>query len=148
MSTSYHVSGFLYNLKTQKILLLQAQQETSPRPIHSTIGKEVSKSEEAHIAFQKIINELLGINLNKKNIYAIYDYFHEELGKDNFVFYAETKSSPKFENIDGKDAVWIAFDEMSKLLFTPHTKQDIIVGERVIKAKRRDDAAQQEVANA
>lgn len=128
--------------------MLQAQQEDSPRLIHSTIGKEVSKDEEAHIAFQKIISELLNINLNKKHVYAIYDYFHEELGKDNFVFYAETKSSPKFDSIDGKNYIWVAFDEISKLLFTPHTKQDVIVGERVIKAKRRDDAAQQEVANA
>ncbi len=148
MSTSYHVSGFLYNSKAQRILLLQAQQENNSRSIHSTIGKEVSKGEEARIAFQKIVSELLDINLNKKNIYEIYDYFHEELGKDNFVFYAETKSSPKFESIDGKSCVWVSFDEISKLLFTPHTKQDVIVGERVIKAKRRDDAAQQEVANA
>lgn len=141
MQTSFYVSGFLYSLKTHKILLLKFQKKDSADFLWSTLGGESREGEEAKAAFQRIINKLLNLNLKAKNIYPVYDYFHEALDKVNYVFYAEVKSSQKFDSFEGNTFSWVDFDEISKLPFTPRTKQDVIVGERVINAKWRDNEA-------
>jgi len=135
----FYTSGFLYSPKTHQILLIQSAQPDNTRSLWSTIGGESSGEEEAHIAFQRIISKLLNLNLKAKDIYAVYDYFHDKLAKMNYVFYAEVKNS-RAVSTPGKDNFsWVAFGEISKLLFTDHTKQDIIVGERVINLKWRED---------
>ena len=102
------------------------------------IGGESNEGEEAPITFQRVINKLLNLNLKTKDIYPIYDYFHETQGKTNYVFYAEVKKTPNFKS--GKNILsWVTFNETLKLLFSEHTKQDIIVGERVINLKWRLD---------
>ncbi|MBI2329787.1 hypothetical protein HYU94_00115 [Candidatus Daviesbacteria bacterium] len=131
MQTSFYASGFLYSPKTHQILLMQSEQ------IWSTIEGKCSKNENAETAFARIINELLSLNLKSKDIYPIYDYFHAEKNMNNFVFYAEVKKPKEFDC----PFSWIGFGETNKLSFTPHSKQDVIVGERVINAKWRDDEA-------
>lgn len=87
------------------------------------------------------MNKLLDLNLKTKDIYPIYDYFHDGRDKINYVFYAEVKSAKEFNNLKGDIFSWVTFSETSKLPFAAHSKQDIIVGERVINAKWRDDEA-------
>ncbi len=142
MQTSFYVSGFLYSPKTNQILLVQSKSGTN-QSLWSTIGGEGKGKEEAAAAFQRITNLLLNINLRPKDIYPIYDYFHNVRNKPNYVFYAEVKSTKKFNDLDIGTPAWITFGEVSKLPFTAQTKQDIIVGERVIKAKLRDIEAQE-----
>jgi len=59
------------------------------------------------------------------------------LDKINYVFYAEVKSPKVLNSLKQNSFSWVAFNETIKLLFSAHTKQDIIVGERVINAKWR-----------
>lgn len=144
MHKTFYASGFLYNLKTQQILLLQSQpKDDTTKPLWSMLGGEGGEGEEAQSAFQRIVSKLLNLNLKAKNIHPIYDYFHETEGKENFVFYAEVKKSPIFNSIEENTLSWVSFSETLKLLFTNHTKQDVIVGERVINLKRRIDSNQQ-----
>lgn len=138
---SFYASGFLYNLKTHQILLLHSQQKDGTDFLWSTLGKESGEGEDAQTAFQRIINELLNLNLKAKDIHPIYDYFHDERDRINYVFYAEIKKPQEFDSLDGNAFSWVAFKETSKFLFTAHTKQDVIVGERVINAKWREDSA-------
>lgn len=105
------------------------------------MGGEGGKGEEAQVAFQRIINGLLGLNLKAKDIYPIYDYFHDKRGEINYVFYAEIKNPSKLRFSQEDKFSWIGFDEISKLLFTARSKQDVIVGERVINAKWREAEA-------
>lgn len=107
----------------------------------STFGGKNCDGEEAQTTFQRIINKLLNINLKTKVIYPVYDYFHNTRNKLNYVFYAEVKHTKKFDPFMGDIFSWVNFDEISKLLFTAGTKQDVIVGERVINAKWRDGLA-------
>lgn len=134
MQTSFYASGFLYSLKTRQILLLQSQQKDDL--VWSTIGGEGIEGEEALEAFRRIVQRILNIDLKTKNIYPVYDYFHEPLNKINYVFYAEIKS-PKVFNSLKKDFSWVSFSETLKMLFSAQTKQDVIVGERVINLKWR-----------
>lgn len=135
MQTSFYASGFLYSIKTHQILLIQSEKTWS------TLGGESNEGEEAQAAFQRIINKLLDLNLKAKNIYPVYDYFHDERDKFNYVFYAEVKNAREFNRLKENTFSWVAFNETSKLPFTAHSKQDVIVGERVINAKWRDDEA-------
>ncbi len=141
MHNSFYASGFIYSLKTHRILLLKAQQKDGIDFLWSTLGGESSEGEEAQTAFQRIVNKLLNLNLKVKDIYPIYDYFHDERDKNNYVFYAEVKNPQAFDSLKEDTFSWVAFGETSKLLFTAHTKQDVIVGERVINAKWRADEA-------
>lgn len=139
MQAPFYASGFLYNPKTHQILLLKYQQENSTDFLWSTFGGESHEGEEAQSAFQRVVNELLNLDLQAKDIYPIYDYFHDAWDKLNYVFYAEVKTPREFDFFGGDSFSWIAFNGISKLLFTDHSKQDVIVGERVVNAKWRDE---------
>ncbi|MCL4365621.1 NUDIX hydrolase [Patescibacteria group bacterium] len=148
MQTSFYASGFLYSLKTHKILLRQSKQKDKILPLWSTLGGHGLEGEDPQGSFQRVVNELLNLDLKVKNIYPVYDYFHDVLDKFNYVFYAEVKSSKVFDPFKEDTFSWVGLDEISKLLFPAHTKQDIIVGERVIKAKWREEEAIREAAAA
>lgn len=135
--TSFYASGFLYNLKSQQILLLQSEQKDDIASSWSMLGGEGNEGEDAQTTFQRIINELLNLDLKAKNIYPIYDYFHSAREKINYVFYAEVKKPPVFNSFKEGTLAWVTFNDTLKFLFSTNTKQDVIVGERVINLKQR-----------
>lgn len=145
--TPFYASGFLYNLKTHQILLLSSGSKDDISSAWSIIGGESKEGEEAQHTFQRIIQKKLNINLKKKHIYPIYDYFHSTLNKINYVFYAEVKKTKIRSDLRGSTLSWFTFSETLKLPFTTRTKQDIVVGERVINAKWRNDEAAREEKN-
>lgn len=102
------------------------------------LGGESMEGEEAQAAFQRIIQKILKINLKPKNIHPVYDYFHNISNKLNFVFYADVKSTKNFNDLKKGSFSWLTFSETLKLPFSSQTKQDIVVGERVINAKLRE----------
>lgn len=144
MQTSFYASGFLYSLKTHKILLLKSQKQDSPDFLWTTIRGESSEGEEVQETFQRIIGESLDLNLKTKDIHPIYDYSYDSEDKINYVFYAVVKKPQDFSRFKNGAFSWVAFSEVSKLPFAPHFKQDVIVGERVINAKWRADEAKRE----
>lgn len=141
MQSSFHVSGFLYSLKTRQIFLIQSDESWS------ILEGEGRGGEETQAAFARIVNELLNLDLKAKNIHPIYDYIRDGLDKTNYVFYAEVRKTQNFEMLKEGTYCWVSFKETPKLLFTAHSKQDVIVGERVIRAKWRNDEARREELN-
>lgn len=139
VQNSFYASGFLYSLKTHQILLLQSPKTDDVASCWSTLGGESKEGEEAQVTFQRVINELLKLNLKVKHIHPVYDYFHDGLDKINYVFYAEVKNPKKFSSLKTSTFSWVDFSETLKFLFSDHSKQDIIVGERVINLKSRID---------
>lgn len=139
VQTSFYVSGFLYHLRTQQILLLQ-----SPS-IWSTLGGDSKEGEDAPATFQRIVYELLNINLKMNHIFPVYDYFHESLDKVNYVFYAEVGRAINFNTLKEETLTWVTFPQTLKLLFSSQTKQDVVVGQRVINLKQRQDYASSSV---
>lgn len=137
MQDAFYASGFLYNLKSQQILLLQPQQIEEITSLWSMLGGESKEGEEAPITFQRIVNEVLSVKLEVEDIHPIYDYFHDSLDKMNYVFYAEVKAPLSVDSFKDSNLSWVSFIDAPKLPFSPHTKQDVIVGERVINLKRR-----------
>lgn len=138
MHKSFYASGFLYHLRSGQILLLQSQQKDNIVPNWSTLGGESKEGEDAQAAFLRIVKELLNINLKVRQIFPIYDYFHETLDKTNYVFYAEVGRTLNFAPLKESTLSWVTFDQTLKFLFSTKTKQDVVVGERVINAKKRE----------
>lgn len=141
MQTSFYTSGFLYSPKTHQILLLQPKQKADAVSFWSTFGGECKEGEEAPLTFRRIISKLLNINLKTNDIHPVYDYFQSSRNKFNYVFYAEVGKTKKFSDSKNGILSWFSFRETLKLPFTTQTKQDIVVGERVINAKWRDNEA-------
>ncbi|MBI2019348.1 hypothetical protein HYS95_01595 [Candidatus Daviesbacteria bacterium] len=135
MQDSFYASGFLYSLKKNKILLIHTNEQCS------LLEGDSCEGEEACAAFQRIVNKTLNLNLKEKNIYPVYDYFDDVKKKTNYVFYAEVKNPVEFNPFEGGVYSWVSLAETSKLLFSGNAKQDVIVGERVIKAKQREEEA-------
>lgn len=139
MQTLFYTSGFFYNLKNHQIFLLESKQKDN-ESVWSMFGGESAKGEEAADAFQRIVKKLLNINLEEKNVCPVYDYFHNTRNKLHYVFYVEVGNSRNFKDLK-KITAWFTFSDALKLTITSQTKQDIVVGERVINAKWRDDEA-------
>jgi len=141
MHKAFYASGFLYNLKTQQILLLQSPQADNAASSWSMLGGEGQEGEDAQATFQRVIHELLNVNLKMKHIYPVYDYFQETLDKVNYVFYAEVGRTLNFDPLKESTLSWVTFAETLKFLFSGQTKQDVVVSERVIHLKERVDEA-------
>jgi len=134
----FYASGFLYHLGTAQILLHQPTDTIVASSWH-LLGGKGTKGEDTKAAFKRIAHELVKIKLDLKNIIPVYDYFDTHHNLLHYVFYAEVteqKTSAKQKNI-----AWFTFKQATKLPFTHQTKQNIIVAERVIKARVRDEEA-------
>ena len=134
VQTSFYASGFLYSLKARKILLLNPSNLNS---LWSTLSGESKQGEEAPVTFQRVVMELLSLNLEMKHIYPVYDYFSDILKKTNFVFYGEVKRIPDLIYPKKDTFSWLTFSDTLKLLFSQNSKQDVTVGQRVINLKQR-----------
>ncbi len=113
--------GFLYHPGSQQILL---QQKINEEPKNWELLEDLSK-------------------FVSKGILPVYDYVAK--GKKCVVSYAEVKTAKHFS--DGKTTVykWFTAKEISKLPLLPQTKQDLIVGRRVIDSQIRKDAGRQTI---
>jgi ADP-ribose pyrophosphatase YjhB (NUDIX family) len=133
----FYTSGFLYNIKNHQILLVSTEQPEGKPTSWSMLGGEGKEDEEPKTAFKRVVKEVLNLDLKDKDIFPIYDYFHSGRAKDNHVFYAEVKTSPKFKPLKDGLPTWVSFLETLKFLFSTQTKQDVVVGQRVINLKWR-----------
>lgn len=133
----FYASGFLYHLKTQQILLQQSRPSDSSLPIWSMFGGVSHEGEDELSAFQRIMQEQVNLHLITKHLFPVYDYFHNTLNKIHFVMYAEVQKLHAFPLLNADSFSWFTFKQTTKLDFSPQTKQDIIISERVIKAQAR-----------
>lgn len=138
MHDSFYASGILYNLKTHQILLLKSDRKDDQPSNWSILGGHSREGEDAQTAFARIMQESLNIKLKQKNIYSVYDYFHNALNKVNYVFYAEVGRPKISSNLKSDIPSWVSFKETLKLALNIQTKQDVVVSERVISSKARN----------
>lgn len=132
MKKNGHHKGFLYHPDSQKILL----QKYNADPSSLWTLLETSAGDN----FQKVVTELLKLNLNAKNIFEIYDYSID--GKNHYIYYAEVLNLKDFTQLRDRIFSWFNFSEITKLPLLSQTKQDIIVGKRVIDSASRKKAGQ------
>lgn len=138
MHKGVYASGFLYHLPSQQILL---QQNNNSVPKWSLFGQKSKAKKDPLVLFQEAIFNSLDLKLPIKAIYPVYDYFNDESEENCFIFYAEIKQKRKLGLGKDSNMEWFTFKQTTKLSFLDQTRQDIIVAERVIKLKARNELA-------
>lgn len=137
---SFYVSGFLYHLRTQKILLYQPNLDKGASSIWTMLGGAGIGEEDPQKAFNRVIYQLLNLRIDEKHLHPVYDYFNSNLNADHFVFYARVRSINNLSMPDKDTFSWFNFKQISKLPLSEQSRQDIIVSQRVIQAQARSDS--------
>ncbi|MBI3577508.1 NUDIX hydrolase [Candidatus Gottesmanbacteria bacterium] len=137
MNKPFYVSGFLYHLVSQQILLHQSLVGKNPLTTWNMFGGSSRKGEDAPSALQRILYEQLNIHIETKNLYPVYDYFYEALNKVHYVFYVEVKKLYAPPSLSAGTCSWFTFKQTTKLSLAEQAKHDVIISERVINAQTR-----------
>ncbi len=137
MNKPFYVSGFLYHLISQQILLHQSLVGTNPLTTWNMFGGISRKGEDAPTALQRILQEQLNLRIETKNLFPVYDYFHEVLKKIHYVFYVEVKKLYAPASLSEEVCSWFTFKQTTKLGLAEQAKHDVIISERVINAQTR-----------
>ncbi|MBI4099723.1 NUDIX hydrolase [Candidatus Microgenomates bacterium] len=135
MKKNSYTSGFLLHSNSQQILLQQNSAEE--QPTWNLLGGMSEKN------FQKVVAKLLNLKLQPKAVVPVYDYSSK--GKKHFISYAEVDKLSDFPASKTSLFKWFTAKEISKLPLSSQTKQDIIVGRRVIDSQIRRDAGEQTI---
>ncbi len=132
---NFYSSGFLYHPNSQQILL--QQNLSDPKSTWTLLGSLSKKT------FRGVVSKLLNVRLKSSTIHPVYDYISK--GKKHFVSYAEVKNLHDFPSTDNFCFSWFTAKEISKLCLVDQTKQDIVVGRRVIDSQIRKDAGERTI---
>lgn len=126
--------GFLYHADSARFLL-QKDHESGPSNWKLMGSKCLTKFSAQ--SFKNLVQKQLNLEIQTLSIHHIYDYYQRDLGRDNFVSYAEVESLKDFPEILNQTFAWFTLKEISKLSLSQQTKQDLIVGQRVIDSDNR-----------
>lgn len=141
---SFYASGFLYHPDSGQILL-QQQQPFGKAATWSLLGSLARDGETSQESFQRLVQTFLKIKLSTSAIHFVYDYFHKGLHKKHHVSYAEVEKLRDFPPAKKTIFAWFSLKEISKLSLSAETKQDIIVGQRVIDSSVRKKAGERTI---
>lgn len=135
MHKTVYASGFLYHPKSEQILL---QQSTLNAPqLWSMFSIEGKSSVPPGKLFADMMSKVLKINLKPKEVHEIYEYDNKKGDKEYTILYSVVSRTQEFPPKKDTLYSWFSKKQISKLPLDPQTKQDIIVGLRVIDAKLR-----------
>lgn len=145
MHNDFYASGFLYHYPSQQILLQQIQTpESSTISPWQLFGDRNQPDEEARQTFQRVISEELGYKLDQSVILPVYQFFDKELALPHFVFYAHVEEET-FNPKTGKTLQWFPFKKLYRTPMSRQTKQNLVVGQRVIDLASRVQEGTQEL---
>lgn len=134
---NFYASGFLYHPGSGQILL--QQNLDNPQPNWTLLGGAVGKN------FYDHVKGLLKLKIDKRDVHEVYDYRHPTLKKKHYVSYVEINKKAQFSPIKNLAFSWFGIKDVSKLPVSSQTKQDIIVGFRVIGSSLRKTAGEQTI---
>jgi len=97
------------------------------------LRNKIKREKKEADTFQRIIYSIFGEKPSTSSIHSIYDYIDNDSGAKRFILYTQVRNIKKYVSRKKEYKVsWFNFKEISKLKLTEQTKQDIIVGQRVV----------------
>lgn len=141
MHKTFYASGFLYHPKTHQILLQQTKSVENNRS-WTLLTVDHESEDGIRDRFLEKINENLNLKLKSNSVFSVYNYIYQD--KNIFIFYAVTN---KLQNYASENSIytWFSFKQVKKLSLSDQTKQDIIIGQRVIDSSIRKDLGLQTI---
>lgn len=125
--TDFYAGGFLYNPKTQSVLLHLRDNKTKIHPNEwGFFGGKNEGSESPKECFIRELKEELGIKVDKEGIQGLCNYFNADRGWWRYVFYIKSnlaKSEMKLR--EGADFDWIPLDKVFNYTLTEKTRLDL-----------------------
>lgn len=134
MHKSYIVSGFLYHLSTQQVLLNQMKNGENGEKSLWTIPMGHGKSKNPTLVFKDLVKKTYKIDLSEDSIFSVYNYIDKESGSEHFVCYGIISDIDKIPESQNMTLLWTNFKKVYKLNFLPQIKHDITIAQRVINA--------------
>lgn len=95
--------------------------------------------------FRQVLNKLLGLKLNLKEIYPVYSYPSRGVYKKHHILFAQIKKRKNFPPKSNRIFSWFTLKQIAKLPLTEQTKHDIVIGQRVIDAISRKSLGQKTI---
>ncbi len=135
LTKNHYSGGFLYHPESQKILL--QQDSSDPKSVWTLLGSANGKD------FAQVVSDFLQLKLSAEAVLPIYDYTAK--GEKHVIVYAEVKNQKDFPKVKNFCFAWFTLKEISKLPLSAQTKQDLIVGRRVIDSQIRQDAGERTI---
>ncbi len=123
----FYSGGFLYNPKTNSVLLHKRDSHTNVNPNQWAFFGGLSEAGETpEETFVREIKEELGIEISPSSIKSLTDYFNEELQTYRYIFFVESnleKSDMQLE--EGEDFSWIPLEKVFEYDLTAKTAKDL-----------------------
>lgn len=144
MDNNFYASGFLYHPGSGQILL-QKQDSSDANSLWSLLESKARGKETGQENFKRLIYAFLRLDLPLTATHSVYEYFHKGLHKNYHVSYAEVEKLRDFPPHKKTVFAWFSMKEILKLSLSDQTKQDLIVGRRVIDSASRKKAGEQTI---
>lgn len=143
MHKNFYASGFLYHPRSEQILLQQTN-SAGQNPSWSLFGKKEIKNKTGQETFRDIFYDCLGIKLKLQNINSVYTYSSND-GANYNIYYAKVKRLHKPPSSSKTEFAWFNFKQIQKLNLSEQTRQDILIGQRVIDSSIRKGLGQKTI---
>ena len=124
---TFFAGGFLYNPKTQEVLLHKRDDKTDINPNKWAFFGGLSEGDETPVqTFIREMYEELSIKFSKNEVIHLCDYENMERNTHRYSFYAVSdKKKEEMELGEGADFAWIPLDNVFKLDATQKTLDDL-----------------------
>lgn len=119
--------GFLYNPKTNMVLLHKRDAKTKINPgLWAFFGGLNETEELPQQTFSREVCEELSIEVIEENIRPLCDYFNEELQTYRYVFFIESDlPKSQMQLTEGESFDWIPLEGAFEYNLTEKTKRDL-----------------------
>ncbi len=125
----FYAGGFLYNPKTNSVLLHKRDGNTNINPNKWAFFGGLNEGEESPVeTFVREIHEELGMVISPVEVKPLCDYLNQELGTYRYVFFIESEIKES-EIVLGEGAgfEWVPVEKVFGYDLTEKTKEDLLV---------------------
>ncbi|MEX2007952.1 MAG: NUDIX hydrolase [Candidatus Spechtbacterales bacterium] len=123
----FYAGGFLYNPKTDSVLLHKRDAQTNIHPNQwAFFGGTSEPGETPQQTFAREMSEELGIEIAPERIEPLCDYLNEEMGTYRYVFVVESDlGKDQMQLSEGEDFDWVSLREVFEYDLTEKTARDL-----------------------
>lgn len=134
----FYSGGFLYNPKTNSVLLHKRDMKTEANPGKwANFGGLSEGDETPKQTFTREMKEELGVNIAEEEITPLCDYFNEERQAHRYIFFVRSNiDKSEMHLTEGADFDWIPLDKVFEYDLTEKTVGDMRLFSRILAGER------------